>query len=151
VTHLVVRLGTGLAAFLFVGCASVEGAGPGPSASLLRTCAPWGGPAVTLFLTDQPPATAYPTTPYVEIAVYEGVSRILGRRFDIGPGASNSGFAQDCPRAGACVPARAASLVFGHLNADSTIAVSYRLELPSGRVLRGAVRPRLSPRVVPCR
>ena len=140
----------GLASLLFVACASSDVAGPGPNAALVQTCAPWDGAAVALFLTDQPPVPTYPTAPYTEITLYHGVSEITSRRFEIGPETPNTGFAQECPQAGVCVPARAASVAFGELNADSTIAVSYRLESASGRVVRGEVRPRLSPMAARC-
>ena len=150
-THLLLTLRTGFVAFLFIGCGPSAPAGPAPHAALVPTCAPSDEPGVALFLTDQPPVPGEPTPPYIAITVYHRVSQLLGRRFDVGSQSSNTGFAQECPRGGACVSPRAATVAFGGLNADSTIAVSYRLELASGRVLRGAARPRLSPTTLPCR
>ena len=148
--RLLGTLRPGLASLLVIACASSDVAGPGPNAALVQTCAPWDGAAVALFLTDQPSVPTYPTAPYTEITVYHGVSQITGRRFDVGPDTPSTGFAQECPQTGACAPARTASVAFGELNADSTIAVSYRLESASGRVLRGEVRPRLSPMAALC-
>jgi hypothetical protein len=112
---------------------------------VIPTCAPWDGPAVALFLTERPATRGYPAAPYSSITVYRGLTDVLGRRFEVGPATSNLGFAQDCPKIDACSPARAATVTFGGLNSDSTIAVTYRLELHSGRVLGGQIRPRLYP------
>ena len=57
----------------------------------------------------------------------------------------NLGSAEDCPRVGQWAQVAGASVRFGTLAADSTMTVTYLLDLGGGRVLRGAVQPRLYP------
>jgi hypothetical protein len=120
------------------------------NASLVQTCAPWDGPAVALFLTDEPSTAAYPQPPYSGITVYRSVPEALGHRFDVGPATQDIGNAQICPAAGECQPVRAASVTFRGLAADSTVAITYRLELTSGRVITGQARARLHPLMEMC-
>lgn len=47
-------------------------------------------------------------------------------------------------------PGDAAWVSFGGLETDSTIAVTYRVEVSSGRLLRGRARARLHPRSMFC-
>jgi len=78
------------------------------------------------------------------------VPEVLGHRFDVGPATQNIGSAQSCPATGECQPARAASVTFRGLSADSTVALTYRLELISGRVITGEARARLHPQMEMC-
>lgn len=131
---------------LFVlGCTAAETTAGPSNASLVQTCAPWDGPAVGLYLTTTAPASTYPEPPFLSIMVYKSVAEIQGKSFTVSPGTTSLGSAQDCSSTSSCVPADAARITFGSLAVDSTIAVSYRLEFPSNRILVGEVRPRLLP------
>lgn len=118
---------------------------PGPVATLVRTCAPWDGAAIALFLTDRPPAEAYPPAPYVSVTVYRSLPEILGRRFEITPESSRIGSGQVCPATGPCRVAARATVSFAGLNRDSTVGVTYRIELGPKEVISGRIRARLNP------
>lgn len=140
---------TTVAGLISLACQTTQPVAP-LNASLVQTCAPFDGPAVTLFLTDEPSEAAYPPAPYSGITIYRSVSEVQGHRFDVGPGTQNIGNAQICPATGECEPAQAAAVTFRALEADSTVAVTYRLELVSGRVITGQTRARLHPRAEMC-
>jgi len=135
-------LGAGL---LALGCTTSATQSPTLNAMLLETCAPWDGPAVALFLTEQAAVDSYPSSPYSSITVYQSLAELLGRRFDLGPDTPNLGSGSVCPATGECATAPVAMIAFGGLNPDSTIGVTYRLEAADGRVLSGAAQARLSP------
>ena len=132
--------------FVAAGCQPMrtdEGSAAGFT-SLVQTCAPWDGPAVTLFLADHPPGTGYPTPPYSSISIYKSVSGIEGRSFEVSPTTQSIGIGQVCPAEGRCAPSGRASLRFGHMAADSTIEVRYYLEeSPGGAIRSGSARTRL--------
>jgi hypothetical protein len=134
-----------LAVIVSAACTASEPTNDTRYAALVQTCAPWDGPAVSLFLTGVAAAPGYPTAPYSAITIYKSVSQIEGRQFSVSSSTSNLGSAEDCPRVGECGQVAGASISFGALAADSTMTVTYRLDLGAGRVLRGAVQPRLYP------
>jgi hypothetical protein len=77
--------------------------------------------------------------------VYQSVADVQRKTFTVDPGTTNLGFAQDCPTLAGCTPAESARISFGTLGTDSTVQVTYRLELGGGRILTGQVHPRLYP------
>ena len=139
------RLSLSIAGLVVLGCATPGPQAPILNAVLVETCAPWDGPAVALFLTEQPAVDSYPSPPYSAIVVYRGLSQLLGRRFEVGPDTPNLGSGQACPAAGSCAPAPGATIAFGGLNPDRTVGVTYRLEVAGRPVLTGRARARLSP------
>lgn len=134
-----------LAVTLSAACTASEPTNDTRFAALVQTCAPWDGPAVSLFLTDGAAAPGYPTAPYSAITIYKNVSQLEGKQFSVTSGTMNLGSAEDCPRVGQCAQVAGASVRFGTLAADSTMTVTYLLDLGGGRVLRGAVQPRVYP------
>jgi hypothetical protein len=145
VTNRAPRNGVVLAGMIALACTAPESLGPGLNAALVQTCAPWDGPAVALFLTDQPAVATYPTPPYSAITVYKGVSEVMGRHFTVSPDSQNVGYANACPAVGDCQPARSASVTFHQLDADSTVEVEYRIDFALNRIVSGRVRARLHP------
>lgn len=122
----------------------------GPAAALLQSCAPWDGPAVSLFLTDGPPVSTHPAPPYRSITVYRDVAELLGRRFEVTAITQQVGVAQDCASDGRCTSDVEAAVQFGGLGPDSTVRVTYRLERSPGEVRSGIVKARLSSYVRMC-
>ncbi len=115
---------------------------PRPShAALFRTCAPFDGPAVTLFLTEQA-VSAQPAPPYSAVSVHRDISALLGRRFDLTPETLNLGMVQVCPAEGNCDSDGSGWISFGGLNPDSTVEIAYRVALSSGRTLGDRIRVR---------
>lgn len=121
-----------------------------PNAALIRTCAPWDGPAASLFLTDRPAVPTYPTPPYRSITIYRDVTELVGQRFEVTATTQQVGIAQDCPSAGSCTSALGATVQFRGLSADSTMLVTYRFESVPGEVQNGSVRARVYPRAGMC-
>ena len=150
VTRSGISIGATICGLFALGCASPDMVDPSLNGALVQTCAPWDGPAVALFLTDQPAVATYPSAPYSSIVVYRSLSAALGKRFDIGPEAQNVGYAQSCPVGGECQPARGAWVSFGGFNADSTVQVEYRIDMTTARVMRGSVRARFHPTAALC-
>lgn len=126
-------------------CTAPEALEPAPNAALVQTCAPWDGPAIALFLTDQPAVATFPARPYSAITIYRGLPEVLGHHFDVGPEIQDLGRGEICPATGECRPAQVASVTFGQLDADSTVQVTYRLEAPPERAMGGTGRARLHP------
>ena len=145
-----ISIGATLCGLLALGCTTPDMVDPSLNGALVQTCAPWDGPAVALFLTDQPAVATYPSAPYSSIVVYRSVSDVLGKRFDVSPETQNVGYAQICPSGGECQPARGAWVSFGAFNADSTVRVEYRIDMAPDRVMRGKARARFHPTAALC-
>jgi hypothetical protein len=118
-------------------------------ATLMPSCAPWDGPAVTLFLTSRP-TISHPVPPYSAIMVYRSVTQVLGRRFEVSPMTPNLGVGQVCPLDGDCSSSDAAWVNFGGLNPDSTLEITYSIEQASGPTSHGRVRARFHPNAAFC-
>jgi hypothetical protein len=131
-------------------CQAPQSVDESPSATLLQTCAPWDGPAVSLFLTDSPAVSTYPAPPYRSITIYRDVSEVLGEQFEVTAITQQVGIAQDCASAGRCTPVVGAAVRFGGLGADSTILVTYRFQRAGGGVQSGIVKARLYPQARLC-
>jgi hypothetical protein len=131
-------------------CQAPQSVDESPSATLLQTCAPWDGPAVSLFLTDSPAVSTYPAPPYRSITIYRDVSEVLGEQFEVTAITQQVGIAQDCAPAGRCTPVVGAAVQFGGLGADSTILVTYRFQRAGGGVQSGIVKARLYPQARLC-
>ena len=126
-------------------CQAPRTLAPTLNAALVPTCAPWDGPAIALFLTEQPAVATHPQPPYWSITVYRSISDIVGQDFVVSAETQNLGQGQVCPSVGECYPAPMASVSFREFNADSTVEVTYRIELTSDSVITGRGRARLHP------
>jgi hypothetical protein len=138
-------IGATIGGLLALACLPQETRDPAPNVALVQTCAPWDGPAIALFVTDQPAVATYPSPPYSSITIYRSVSEVLNRSFEVGVTTQNVGSGGVCPAMGECTPARTATVSFGGLEADSTVAVTYRIEASPDRVIAGKGRARLNP------
>jgi hypothetical protein len=150
VTDHTSSVGAVVCGLLALACTAPESLPSAPNAALVQTCAPWDGPAVALFLTDQPAVATYPSAPYAAIMVYRSISAVVGHHFDVSPESQNLGQAQICPAVGECQPANGASVSFRELRADSTVEVEYRLDLAPNRVMTGKGRARFYPTAALC-
>jgi len=117
-------------------------------AKLARSCAPFDGPAVTLYLSDHPIEAAVPAPPYDMISVYRGLDEVLGQSILVE--STQVGSAAECLSANDCRPYIGALIKFGALGSDSTIAVSYRIFLSAEDELSGSVHPKLDPAPALC-
>ena len=123
---------------------------PQPSvyATLTRSCAPFDGPAVTLYLSEHPIEGVVPAPPYNMISVYRGLDAVLGQSILVE--STQAGSAVKCLSASDCRPYSGAVIKFGALRSDSTISVNYRIFLSAESELSGSVFPKLDPAPALC-
>ena len=130
-------------------CETEEPPQPPVYASLRRSCAPFDGPAVTLYLSDHPIDGAVPAPPYDMISVYRGLDAVFGQSILVE--SSQVGSAAKCLSGSECRPYIGGAVIkFGALRSDSTIAVSYRIFLSAENELSGSVYPKLDPAPALC-
>ena len=141
----IARLGMALCALSAGGCISDGIPTPAFHASLHETCAPTDGPAMTLYLTEQPVATSTPERPYTSVSVYHTAAALAGKRFTISSGSLGIGVAQDCPAQGDCTSPPSVTVTFGDLHADSTIAVTYKVTRNGGQLVAGSTVAKIQP------
>ncbi len=130
---------TALLCWLAPACQTEGPAQPALYARLARSCAPFDGPAVTLYLSDHPIEAAVPSPPYRMISVYRAVDDVLGHSFTL-ENSAQLGSASNCVTESDCRPSVTTSVSFGALGSDSIVKVSYRFD-----TLSGSVSPRLDP------
>ena len=61
-----------------------------PTAYATRDCAPADGPAMRLYLAAEPSEALPPPAPFIDVAIWQGVSSVANERFEWG-GASSEG------------------------------------------------------------
>ena len=132
----------GLLCWLAPACETETPPQPSVYASLTRSCAPFDGPAVTLYLSEHPIEGAVPAPPYDMISVYRGLDEVLGQSILV---TTQVGSAVKCLSASDCRPYSGAVIKFGALRSDSTISVNYRIFLSAESELSGSLSPKLDP------
>ena len=119
------------------------GEGPPPvveewdHAVAMADCAPWDGPATTVYLTKVPYSDEMPT-PYLRLALYHGINEVAGQRWAVGAGHEQDGLPSLCPAAGACVNARSGWIAFEDRTAEAPLEGSYDLTFENGQRLAGS-------------
>lgn len=92
-------------------CQTEEPPQPSVYATLTRSCAPFDGPAVTLYLSEHPIEGAVPAPPYDMISVYRGLGEVLGQSILVE--STQVGSAVKCLSASDCRPYSGAVIKFG--------------------------------------
>jgi len=108
-------------------------------AYLQRTCAPWDGPATTLFLSNGDAVGGVVPQPYLMISVYESVSRAAGERYRITPRSGDIGAALACAGESECEALSEAVVQFGPLDERAPARVMLRLTHADGHTEGGEV------------
>lgn len=98
----------------------------------MADCAPWDGPATTVYLTQVPYSDSLPP-PSLRLAVYHGVDEVAGARWDVGLDNDQDGVPTLCPEAGACVPAQRGWVEFEAREAGGPLVGRYDLMFDDGR------------------
>ena len=106
-------------------------------AYLQRTCAPWDGPATTLFLADGDTVSGVVPQPFLMIAVYESASRASGKHYRMTPDDSDVGVALACATAEGCEALPEAVVEFGQLEERVPPEVTVRVLRGDGGVAEG--------------
>lgn len=120
-----------------------------PTAYATRDCAPADGPAMRIYLAAEPSEALPPPVPFVDVAIWQGVSSVSGRRFEW-TGATNDGFARRCIAADTCEPASHVMVQFRPLGPDTTVTGTMILTFNDGSIVTGGFNAAWRPRTMLC-
>lgn len=120
-----------------------------PTAYATRDCGPADGPAVRLYLAAEPSEALPPPVPFIDVAIWQGVSAVADNRFEWS-GVSSEGNARRCGAADACEAASQVRLQFRPLGADSSLAGTMTLTFPDGSTVAGGFNAAWRPRTMLC-
>lgn len=107
-----------------------------PTAYATRDCAPADGPAMRLYLAAEPSEALPPPAPFVDVAVWQGVGTLSGKRVEW-TGASSEGNARRCTAADACESATQVVLQFRPVGADTSVTGTMTLTFADGSMVAG--------------
>ena len=107
-----------------------------PTAYAMRDCAPADGPALRLYLAAEPSEALPPPAPFVDVAVWQGVGALSGKRVEWN-GPSSAGTARRCTTAEACEPATQVVLQFRPVAADTSVTGTMTLTFADGATVTG--------------
>jgi hypothetical protein len=110
-----------------------------PYAYAVADCAPWDGPAVTLYLTARAADSTDFPWPQLRISVWRGVATLSGQTF-AWPANEQVGAATRCAAPDDCQLAAAARISFAPAADDSSLTGFAELTFPGGETLRGGFR-----------
>lgn len=118
------------------GEAPIELPSPYRYAYAMSDCAPWDGPAVTIFLTADPATPDTVPYPQLRISIWRTGQVLPGNTFSW-PGKEQVGAASRCDRENNCTPAAAGRVTFKAFQSDSALAGSFALRFPEGATTGG--------------
>jgi benzodiazapine receptor len=125
-------------------------AGPLSQGVAVADCAPYDGPATSIFLSESSDIdTLPPAPPYLQLIIYEPGARLSARRVEFGRVEGGSGIALRCQPGGECATTNRGTVEFGAPQEDGSLLGSYRLTF-SGDTVAGTFRARWSSRVAIC-
>lgn len=107
-----------------------------PTAYAMRDCAPADGPAMRLYLAAEPSEALPPPAPFIDVAIWQGVSTVADKRFEWS-GASSEGNARRCTATDACESATGVVLQFRPLGADTSVTGTMTLTFADGSMVAG--------------
>ena len=105
-----------------------------PLAFYHQDCAPWDGPAVSLYLVQEPMTTPFMAPlPHLRVSVYGALHRLVGETLQWNGTQSDQGYAGRCPAEGTCEPATSARVrVRGWDSAGGGMTGDVELEFGDG-------------------
>jgi hypothetical protein len=119
-----------------------------PFATVSRDCAPFDGPAVTIYLT--PTAVALdPSPPFVRISVWDAPEQVAGRTWTW-PRTVNKATASRCVTGNDCVDSTSGSVTLGNFGPDSALSATVDVKFPDGSRIQGTVRGTWQSRRILC-
>lgn len=110
-----------------------------PYAYAVADCAPWDGPAVTIYLTARAADSTEFSWPQLRISVWRGVADLPGKSFTW-PGEQQIGAAVRCADPDACESATAARVTFLSSPDDTTLIGTAELTFAGATSVRGGFR-----------
>jgi hypothetical protein len=120
-----------------------------PTAYATAACGPADGPAVRLFLAAEPAEVLPPPAPFVEVAIWQGVTSLSNRRIEWTSGSSD-GNARRCDAAGACEEAMSVAVQFRPIGADTTLTGTVTLVFAGGSTVAGGFNAAWRPSQLLC-
>jgi hypothetical protein len=120
-----------------------------PTAYATRDCAPADGPAIRVYLAAEPSEALPPPAPFVDLAIWQGVTSVPGRKFEW-TGPSSEGFARRCVAADTCEPAAQVIAQFRPLGPDTTVTGTVLLTFADGSVVTGGFNAAWRPNPMLC-
>ena len=139
-TSLLVGLLTAAAVAGCQGPGSTPSVPPAPEGFPFATagpdCAPWDGPAVTVFLTASPADSTSVPTPYLGLSTYRSPTEVEGRRFEW-PAKEQVAGAYRCRAEGDCEASRLGYIRFDRSLPDGTLIGAFVAEFPRDTVEGG--------------
>jgi hypothetical protein len=143
-------------ALLLDGCAGESQVAPFPSpphdypyAFATPDCAPWDGPAVTVYLLSAAGDSLPPAARHLQISLWMGLPDLPGARFSW-PDDSRQGSLLDCASAESCTPIGAGRVRISELSGDSTLWGEVDLVTQAGDSVHGGFRARWRSRRMLC-
>lgn len=116
------------------------------------SCAPWDGPAVTLYLTPQAVDSGSPLPPpgaSLGVSIWKSRAELPGARFSW-PSSGQVGAAQVCTREAECEAASGATVAFGQDGSQDTLQGMMDLAFPQRGRITGDFRARWIQRSMFC-
>jgi hypothetical protein len=98
----------------------------------MADCAPWDGPATTVYLT-QVPYDAQLARPFLRLTIYHGLNEMSGQRWEVGMDHDQDGLPWLCPDSGECATARTGWIAFELRDGDGPLRGRYDLTFEGGR------------------
>ena len=120
-----------------------------PTAYATRDCAPADGPAMRLYLAAEPSEALPPPVPFVDLAIWQGVASVAGKRFEW-TGASSDGFARRCVATDSCEPASRVALQFRPVGPDTSVTGTMTLTFADGSIVTGGFNAAWRPNTMLC-
>jgi hypothetical protein len=108
-----------------------------PYAYAVPDCAPWDGPATTIYLTTSPTDSTDFSYPQLRLSVYQGHAALPGNSF-VWPGDRQVGNGIRCVEESGCVAASSGRITFGAAAPDGGIQGTAELRFPDGTSVTGA-------------
>jgi len=102
----------------------------------MRDCAPWDGPAVTVFLTATPADSTSVPTPFLGLSTYRSPTEVEGRRFEW-PAKEQVAGAYRCRAEGDCEASRLGYIRFDRSLLDGTLIGGFVAQFPHDTVAGG--------------
>lgn len=124
-------------ALLGTGVAAIAGESSLSYGVLQRSCAPWDGPAMEMWLTTEPTQSKTISGPYVQIGIWRELPLHDGQVLKLGTN-SKAGFASRCAKVGDCERAESATITFESYRQSSVATGRFQLRFEGGKDLNGA-------------
>lgn len=132
-----------LTALALAAPAACSAPAPGPTpfahAAYHDDCAPWDGPAVTLYLSHEAMAEPHaPPRPHVSVALYSSLTSLVGSTLRWEGRDDQRGHVSRCPDQGDCQEASAVWIRLASPGSDGLLEGEVRLDFGAGDVVEGS-------------